>query len=281
MWYYSYHNYKNIKMLPFYMVGIGCHDQQPPTYRPDGLARDQFIYCEHGSGAILFNNMINSSEKNATIISAGTGLFIPANIPHYYFPTENIWDVRWLSCGGNGVKQICDALQITPCNVFNLNSVQKLDEIINRMHRDAICDEMGIYTASASVNNFIIEFAKQSQILIPENQSADHLYEKHMAIIRDYIEYHYQDVITMDELCETLSISPQHLCRIVKFCTGKRPIAYINMIRIEKAKNLLTTSNYKIEQIAKWCGFENCNYFCKIFKESEGMTPTMFRNFKS
>lgn len=273
MWYYSYPKYGSMTELPFYLVGIGQHELQPYMAKPEGHPRDQFFYSTEGSGCLRM-------QGKSVEIPAGSAFYIPAHVPHVYYPYGDVWDLRWVSCGGSGIGPLCTLAGIRPGGVYKVKSAAALDAILNRMHMELVYDEdYGNYFASAFLNEFILEFARQCGLLPAETKAhiPENVYEKNMAVIRDYVEYHFMYSISMKDLCDLLLVSPQHLCRIVKTCTGKRPTEYINMIRIEKAKNMLIGTDAAVETVALWSGFENSNYFCKIFKKLAGMTPKQYR----
>lgn len=273
MWYYSYPDYKEMTNLPFYLVGIGQHELQPYIAKPKGHPRDQFFYSVNGTGYL---KMLGTSVK----VPEKSGFYIPAGVPHTYYPCGDIWDLRWLSCGGSGISALCAHTGIRSGEVRPVATPSSLDAILNRMHMELICDNAyGNYFASSYINEFILEFAKQCGLVFASgaSETAGDVYERNMNIIRDYVEYHFMYRITMEDLCNLVHVTPQHLCRIIKTCTGKRPTEYINIVRIEKAKNMLAGTDETIETVALWSGFENNNYFCRTFKKLVGMTPKQYR----
>ncbi len=273
MWYYSYPKYASMTELPFYLVGIGQHELQPYMAKPEGHPRDQFFYSTRGSGHLQI-------QGKGLELPAGSAFYIPAHMPHIYYPRGDVWDLRWVSCGGSGIGPLCALTNIRPGAVYQVKAPAVLDALLNRMHMELVCDEdYGNFFASSFLNEFILEFARQCGQLPAggKEKGEEKSYEKSMAMIRDYVEYHFMHSISMQDLCDLLLVSPQHLCRIVKRCTGKRLTEYINMIRIEKAKSMLVGTDETVEQVALLSGFENCNYFCKIFKRLAGMTPKQYR----
>lgn len=271
MWYYSEPEARKLTDHPFYLVSVGHHDRQNAILRGTDMERDQFLFCEHGGGVLK----AGGREQAFAGLAA---CYLPAGMAHEYYPVEDVWDVRWVSCGGSGVRALIQSFGIEPGVVYPIENVTRLDNLINSMHTMAVYDQdYGIYEAGAELGHFILEFARQTGHLPKKAGRAEKSYERSMALLRDYIEYHYQGLITLEDLCGVLSVSPQHLCRIVKACTGMRPISYLNLVRIEKAKEYLKGTDYEIGDIAGWCGFENTNYFCRLFRKAEGMTPSDYR----
>lgn len=72
-------------------------------------------------------------------------------------------------------------------------------------------------------------------------------------------------------------MNSQYFCRYFKRLTGKTITTYLNEIRIDKAAELLVSSDEKSIEIAGACGFENIGYFNKRFKNLKGSTPSKYR----
>ena len=92
-----------------------------------------------------------------------------------------------------------------------------------------------------------------------------------------YIQTHYQNKLTLDEIASKTYLSKTYLCSIFKKETGETITNYINKVRIEKSKLLFSDEKLSIVQIANMCGFEDQSYFTKIFKSYVGMTPKKYR----
>lgn len=274
MWYYVYPPIEEVKNLPFYLISIGLHELQPYIVRPNGHDYDQFFYNSHGSGVLVVNNVTYDLPE-------GSAFFLPAGIPHKYYPLGRVWDVRWMVPAGNALKDLYRQLHIEKGGAYNLLDSAPLDIILNRMHTELIRDKIrGNYFASGCIYEFILEFARQIGALAPCNDLITEemdTYSGHMELLRDYIDYHFMHHISLDELCSLIAVTPQHLCRIFKKCTGQRPMEYIAQKRINAAKELLHNTRHTINDISTWCGFENLNYFYRCFKTLENMTPGEFR----
>ena len=78
------------------------------------------------------------------------------------------------------------------------------------------------------------------------------------------------------ELLETLGHSYGHLCRLFRQYHGVTPVAYLNAMRVERAKILLRNSQYSARDIATMAGFSSPQYFSRVFRRLTGMTPGNF-----
>lgn len=85
---------------------------------------------------------------------------------------------------------------------------------------------------------------------------------------------------TLVSLADEIGISPNYLSSVFKMETGIRFKKYLNAYRIDKAKELLMDSRYKIYEVSDLVGIEDSRYFSQIFKTYTGMKPSDFRDNK-
>ena len=81
---------------------------------------------------------------------------------------------------------------------------------------------------------------------------------------------------TMEKCAEVTGSSYTYLSRQFKQETGQRFVEYLNQQRVNKAKSLLIRRDMTMKEIIEQSGFRSYTYFFKIFKESEGLTPSEF-----
>jgi two-component system response regulator YesN len=93
----------------------------------------------------------------------------------------------------------------------------------------------------------------------------------------DYIENHYMEQVTLSQVAEKLYVSNFYLSRMFKKELGINFIDYLNKLRIEKAKKLLSDAKYKTYEVAEAVGVPNSHYFSKLFRKYVGMTASEYR----
>ena len=84
--------------------------------------------------------------------------------------------------------------------------------------------------------------------------------------------------VSLDEMAAEAGLKPSYFREQFKKETGHSPIAYLTLIRIQKAKNLLLKSNKSITAIAFELGFPSSQYFATVFHNATGQTPGRFRS---
>jgi len=100
--------------------------------------------------------------------------------------------------------------------------------------------------------------------------------KKHWLIaeVKRYINRHFQQQITLDDLSTFLGVSQYHLSRIFNEESGFSLPEYLTMIRMERAKVLLSEGRLNISQVAYQVGYEDSGYFSKVFKKHFGQSPS-------
>jgi AraC family transcriptional regulator len=95
--------------------------------------------------------------------------------------------------------------------------------------------------------------------------------------LKDYIEEHLADEITIAHLAALIPMSQFHFARAFKAATGESPHRYIVQRRIERAKVLLSATQLSVAEVAYQVGFANQSYFTAQFRKAIGITPKQFR----
>lgn len=93
-----------------------------------------------------------------------------------------------------------------------------------------------------------------------------------------YIEDHYSEKISLDQIAENMYLSPFYISRIFKGETGNTPIRHLINLRLEKAKELLE-GGYQgsIQEVAALVGYDDAYHFSKLFKKRYGISPSQAR----
>jgi len=133
---------------------------------------------------------------------------------------------------------------------------------------------------------FLVKALKEEDTALTEHFIADILYcfmcntkkaDPLVLEVVQYIEKHYNQNISLDQLALTFNLSKQWL--ILRFKKGLNitPIAYLNNYRMKKAKELLLQQEMLISEVAFSCGFETPYYFTNAFKKHFGISPGIWR----
>lgn len=100
---------------------------------------------------------------------------------------------------------------------------------------------------------------------------------KECAIAKRYIDTNYAQDITLDSLADLTHINKFYLAHSFTECIGQSPISYLTERRLAACKELLSSSNLSVTQIANSAGFSSQSYFSQIFNKKVGMSPRQYR----
>lgn len=92
-----------------------------------------------------------------------------------------------------------------------------------------------------------------------------------------YIQNHYRQKITLQELAAHVHLHPNYLCALFREQTGKTVFEQLTWVRIHEASKLLRSTDLTISQISAQCGFQDSGFFAKKFRLLLGRTPTAYR----
>ncbi len=94
---------------------------------------------------------------------------------------------------------------------------------------------------------------------------------------KDYFDKNYINIKSIEEVCKALNINKFYLTHIFKEQLGMPPVKYLLVKRMEKAKQLLLSSDLSVSEVAAKCGYLDTAYFCRVFRKCEGTTPLQYK----
>jgi YesN/AraC family two-component response regulator len=121
----------------------------------------------------------------------------------------------------------------------------------------------------------VIEYFKQNPV--EKNIKNDEAIPLAVLSIKEYIEKHYTDYISLDEIISDCGYSKYHISRLFKNYMNCTIMEYLLEHRINMAKKLLKDTSKSIKEIAGGIGYSDPNYFSLIFKREEGVSPIQYR----
>lgn len=95
--------------------------------------------------------------------------------------------------------------------------------------------------------------------------------------IKIYIRRNYQKDLNQDFIASLFYMNRSYLSTLFRQRTGTKFIDFLNEVRIEKAKEMLSGSDRKMYQVSRAVGYDNPKYFFRVFKKMTGMTPEQYR----
>ena len=102
-------------------------------------------------------------------------------------------------------------------------------------------------------------------------------YMKPLLEIKDYITLNANRNITLDEIQNKFAMSKYHIIQLFKNTYGMTPIHLHQLIRIEKAKEMIQFTDYSLTEIAELLGFNSIHSFSRAFKKTDSVSPSFYR----
>ena len=93
-----------------------------------------------------------------------------------------------------------------------------------------------------------------------------------------FMEENIEHRLTLNQIAEYVGYSLSHFSILFRKKTGVSPLAYFNNLKIEKACEMLRTTDMKINQLCFKVGISDCYYFTRLFTKTTGISPSEYRN---
>ncbi len=124
------------------------------------------------------------------------------------------------------------------------------------------------------IDNLKISLYEQSLISSQESEEQE---ERVITGITRYLQENLSEEISLSLLSDTFHLNAQYISQLFKNEIGVGFLAYLTNIRMEKAKKLLLSTDFSVSEIAGQVGYGDYRVFTKVFKKTEGITPTQYK----
>ena len=124
------------------------------------------------------------------------------------------------------------------------------------------------------LENFLIELIRKHVLAKHEEDDGE---IKRFDEVITYVDAHFMEKITLDELAFLFSTNRSAFCKDFKAYTGQTFINYVATKKTEKIKELLVKSDKSVAEISTQLGFDSSAYFCRFFKKQTALTPKEYR----
>lgn len=243
------------------------HATFPHSFQLHPLNCYVLLYTESGYGKLYLDNNVFS-------LSANTLLFFKCHEPIKIDIAVSPWEYKVFFIEG---KTLDFYYNILPGKSFPLFTLPEYSPIIRSIHKLAqnkTGPHIHYKLTDARLLTDIFTDLLLDSIESEDDNSKTPPYLQEMKSIFDI---DYQESYTLDELEEHFSISKYRLCREFHAYFGESPLQYLNMKRIDMARDLLLTTDCRIHEIGSLVGIENTNHFIYLFKKKTGLTPLSYR----
>lgn len=225
-----------------------------------------FFIVIDGNGELNYNN------KNYKL-SKGSCVFIDCN--KKYSHTSDNWTIKWAHFNGKNIESIYNKyLSRNGLNTFISKQLIKYQSLLDETHNLAKSND---YIRDMYINEKLTSLLSMLMSETTYEYKDNSKYKYDISTIKSYIDDNYLKEISLDFLSNRFFINKFYLTRLFKTTYGITINKYILNKKITKAKELLRFSDLNIEDISIQCGINDSNYFSRIFKQVEGLTPKEYR----
>ena len=98
-----------------------------------------------------------------------------------------------------------------------------------------------------------------------------------ISLVKSFLDEHYKEKLSLESVASHFFIDKHYLARLFKEQYGVTLVTYLQQVRITHAKRMLRFTDKSIEEIGLECGIGELNYFSRVFKKLEGVSPSEFR----
>ena len=265
---------------------IGIHTVENTPHESSICYDCRIFYVTQGTGYVLFDN------KHKVIISKNNIMFFPPNTKYKFLTstsneifklltvdfdltTEHISKVKSL---GTASESTFSKEKISRCKTPDvLRSIIMCDHIPEAANFLLKSEQLFI-KKELDYRAFVSSYIKLSLIHICHGMSASHKVSEVITSVKEYINTTDLNNLTNSKIAENFHYHPHYLSKLIKEETGYTLNQYILNVKIAKAKSLLTSTDFTIEEIAWKSYFQSTSYFIKMFKKLTGKTPKQYRS---
>lgn len=236
----------------------------------NNLSSYLFFIVKSGKGTVNYGNVEYE-------VNAGDCVFINCMNKYTHTSSEDLWTLKWVHFNGNSMDAIYEKYKERGGKVVfsapdPLMVIALIDEINMIASSDSYLRDMEIHE---KLSTLLLKIMKESW----HEKEIDMTSEKRkdLRLIREYIEQNYEKKIQLDDLAKRYNINKYYLSHIFNEQYGISITNYIISMRITRAKQYLRFSDMTTTEIANRVGYEDVNYFIRMFKKVENITPGEYK----
>lgn len=222
------------------------------------------VYITRGSAVVSINGVKHQIKPGTSIfLDSSVAIEVSATIMnevHFYY-------LQYTNLSASNLDHI-NSFKMISLQIISQETVLSLLEKMS----DKVSDDPYIsWLRKQALLYELLYVISKNKVLQEKNENGP------IKLTINYMNEHYEEQLTIGDLARLTFMTQSSFCRAFKRETGLTPSGYLRNLRIELAKNILKTSSYLIKDVARTVGIADELYFSRLFKNSEGISPTIYR----
>jgi AraC-like DNA-binding protein len=163
-------------------------------------------------------------------------------------------------------------------NQYHFANDTEITGIINKLIR--VCsstDKVKNIYADLNLKELLIRLIQSQHLMQVSTEASDQRNQTRLHFLLHFIHEHLTEKISIDNLSRKAYMSRNEFFKWFKEQFGITPLEYINRERIKLAKQILSDKENSVSSVGYQCGFTDVNYFVRLFKKAEGITPGAYK----
>lgn len=262
------------------------HYGKGPIVREHWHEEFMMVFIEQGEAIVYCNlNRITAGPEDLVVINSNEIHYIESKSDMLVFYTIKIDFSHLLSnqidLVNNEYVNLLIHNQIRFYNNFPLDSELKqgLDQLIIEYNRKDKLYELAVKDCIYHILVLMMRHHIESIANVSNEKKQPSIFND-LQYVLEFVDKHYNQELSLDEIATMANMNKYHFCRIFKKTTGKSLTEYVNYIRINTAVELLKEGNMNISEISNYVGFNDSNYFSRVFKKYKNIAPTKILTIK-
>jgi AraC-like DNA-binding protein len=244
--------------------------QQPHTSARTNLTSYLFFIVLSGSGSLDY---LDKTYE----LTAGDCVFLDCREGYAHHTERNLWQLKWVHFYGPNLNSIYEKYRERgghPC--FRPENLAAFISLLDDLYAIADSEEfVKDMMLNEKLNALLTQLMRESWH--PESSNRPNGKKQDLLLVKEYLDSHYTEKISLDQLAEQFYINKFYLTRIFKEQFGVSLGNYLLGIRITRAKQRLRFTDDSLDAIGAACGMGDAAYFSRMFKKVEGITPGEYR----
>lgn len=239
----------------------------PHTSSRSNLASFLFFLVTSGEGTLMYSGMEYT-------LHTGDLVFIDCTVPYSHSTNLSLWSLSWCHFNGPEMIGIYEKYKSRGGKaVFRSSKTEEYSSLLSSLLATA---RSSSYIRDMEINSLLSSLLV---LLMEDSWNPENISNKQGQVvnIREYIDTHYSDDITLESLSDRFFINKTYLSEIFKEQYGVNLKDYLTSVRITEAKKLLRFTDKTTEEIAENIGINGAAYFSRLFKRVEGVSPKEYR----